>query len=742
MIKIIFIGIYLSVISISLYAQVGIGTINPNTNSLLDVDATTSPGGILLPRLGLSSTTSFAPLSAHVAGMVVYNTATTGDVTPGFYYNNGAAWVRVSDVLGTDKWDTLGNAGTNAGTNFLGTTDNTALRVRTNNANRFEFTTTGRLRSFSAGTSGAPTYSWNSDNDTGLYNIGANILGISTTGAERMRFLANGQATINNTTPFVGDRFTVTGAADEFVINGYSSGAAGVGIYGENATNGYGVWGNVGAGIGVYGTSVGTGQGVRGFNNATGFGVAGSNNSTGIGVIGFSANTGVGVQGQNSGTGRGVIGFSANSGVGVQGQNSGTGFGIAAFNTGNGDGIYNDTTNGWGMVNFIGGNNVGIFTDLTDAGGIGEYIDINSQDGTGFFVDNTNSSDVYGFNGVINTITPTSGTVNGTVYAGTQNGVGHGIILTHSGTQGRNAEFITNNTNNSDPTVNIFNTGIGSGIIAQNQNNTLPVTIAVAEFDYTGTDLDDHVGAFGYSYPLPSLGVGVQGVGGWQGVLGVDNSGGLGYGVFSAGDFAATGTKAFTIDHPLDPENKYLKHFSIESNEVLNLYRGTSTFNADGKVIVKLPNYYDAVNRNPSYQLTPIGAAMPNLFIEKEISNSEFVIAGGVQGKKVSWIVTAERNDPYLQQNPNNRAVEVSKGDRKGKYLNPKLYNQSEDKAMYYTKKENIQANKINETTSLSIKNKKLPNVNIEAKNNINDQLPEKEKASSNTVSQEIENND
>lgn len=260
--KFILMGFYLSIINISLQAQVGIGTINPNTNSLLDVDATTYPGGILLPRLGLTTTTNFAPLTAHVAGMVVYNTATTGDVTPGFYYNNGAAWVRVSNVSGTDKWDTLGNAGTNAGTNFLGTTDNTALRIRTNSLNRFEFTTNGRLRSFNAGTAGAPTYSWNGDNDTGLYSIGANTIGISTTGAERMRFLANGQVTINNIAPFVGDRFTVSGAADEFVINGYSSGVNGVGVYGENTTNGIGVMGNVGNGLGVYGISVTNGQGV------------------------------------------------------------------------------------------------------------------------------------------------------------------------------------------------------------------------------------------------------------------------------------------------------------------------------------------------------------------------------------------------------------------------------------------------------------------------------------------------
>jgi len=81
--------------SAGLFAQVGIGTNNPNSNALLDIDATTSVGGLLLPRLTLTSTSSFAPLAAHVAGMTVYNTATNNDVTPGQYYNDGTRWVRV-----------------------------------------------------------------------------------------------------------------------------------------------------------------------------------------------------------------------------------------------------------------------------------------------------------------------------------------------------------------------------------------------------------------------------------------------------------------------------------------------------------------------------------------------------------------------------------------------------------------------------------------------------------------------
>jgi len=79
-----------------IYPQVGIGTVVPDSNSALDVTATDK--GLLIPRVALSATTATTPLSAHIAGMTIYNTATVSDVTPGFYYNNGARWIRASDA--------------------------------------------------------------------------------------------------------------------------------------------------------------------------------------------------------------------------------------------------------------------------------------------------------------------------------------------------------------------------------------------------------------------------------------------------------------------------------------------------------------------------------------------------------------------------------------------------------------------------------------------------------------------
>lgn len=171
-------------------------------------------------------------------------------------------------------------------------------------------------------------------------------------------------------------------------------------------------------------------------------------------------------------------------------------------------------------------------------------------------------------------------------------------------------------------------------------------------------------------------GVGVAGRGYW-GVVGEDLylGGQIGaYGVLSNGELGATGLKTFIIDHPLDPANKFLKHFSTESNEVLNVYRGNVVFDANGEAEVQMPSYFSQINTDPSYQLTPIGA-WAQLYIKEELENGVFVIAGGQPGGKASWTIYAQRNDPYLQQYPEKRKVEVDKREgQKGKYFMPSLY--------------------------------------------------------------------
>lgn len=80
--------------------SVGIGTTTPNTNASLDLGAANK--GLLINRVALTAANSPSPLAAHVAGMLIYNTATAGtspnNVSPGIYFNDGSRWVRYVPV--------------------------------------------------------------------------------------------------------------------------------------------------------------------------------------------------------------------------------------------------------------------------------------------------------------------------------------------------------------------------------------------------------------------------------------------------------------------------------------------------------------------------------------------------------------------------------------------------------------------------------------------------------------------
>jgi hypothetical protein len=104
----------------------------------------------------------------------------------------------------------------------------------------------------------------------------------------------------------------------------------------------------------------------------------------------------------------------------------------------------------------------------------------------------------------------------------------------------------------------------------------------------------------------------------------------------------------------------------------------------NGNATITLPDYFKLVNKNYSYQLTPVGSPAPGIFVAKEINNEgKFAISGGNPGQKISWYVYAERNDPYLQQHPEKRNTVVNKEGRyKGKYLRPELYGQPQSKKM------------------------------------------------------------
>ena len=114
----------------------------------------------------------------------------------------------------------------------------------------------------------------------------------------------------------------------------------------------------------------------------------------------------------------------------------------------------------------------------------------------------------------------------------------------------------------------------------------------------------------------------------------------------------------FQIDHPLDPENKYLLHSTVESSEMLNIYNGNVILDNNGEAEVHLPEWFEALNEDFRYQLTCIGAFAP-VYISQEIAGNSFRIAGGNLGMKVSWQVSGTRKDEYA--NSHRIQVEVDK---------------------------------------------------------------------------------
>src|SRR5262249_49947693 len=94
------------------------------------------------------------------------------------------------------------------------------------------------------------------------------------------------------------------------------------------------------------------------------------------------------------------------------------------------------------------------------------------------------------------------------------------------------------------------------------------------------------------------------------------------------------GAGSFKIDHPLDPENKYLYHSFVESPDMMNLYNGNAVLDANGEATITLPDWFEALNRDFRYQLTCIGGFAP-VYVAQEIAGNRFRIAGGKTGQKV-----------------------------------------------------------------------------------------------------------
>jgi hypothetical protein len=201
-----------------------IAPVNQDPHSSSVFDAKSTDKGMLVPRVALTTGSgSASPVTSPATSLLIYNTVTVGDVTPGYYYWNGSAWVRLmssnntpTGAGATDKvafwvsdtelgqnanfhWDNtngrlgIGNA---APTQPLHVTGNARVTGNLVMANTTTITS-GRIGRFANGTAAAPAYSFTNSTTTGMFLPVANELSLSTNSTERVRIGTTGTVQLN-----------------------------------------------------------------------------------------------------------------------------------------------------------------------------------------------------------------------------------------------------------------------------------------------------------------------------------------------------------------------------------------------------------------------------------------------------------------------------------------------------------------------------------------------------------------
>ena len=233
------------------------------------------------------------------------------------------------------------------------------------------------------------------------------------------------------------------------------------------------------------------------------------------------------------------------------------------------------------------------------------------------------------------------------------------------------------------------------GIMSNAANTLEPYAIAAVNTDYSA---DYPMGLFagaeastGNTFANNAYGIYTESYGAATnyniGILS-DESYGTGpnlYAGYFVGDVYVSGTLSkaggtFKIDHPQDPENKFLIHSFVESPDMMNIYNGNATTDASGEAIVTMPSYFEAENKDFRYQLTTIGQPA-QVWVAEKISGNQFKVKSDKPNVEISWQVTGVRQDAWA--NANRVVAEVEKkGVEKGKYLHPELFGKSKEFGM------------------------------------------------------------
>jgi hypothetical protein len=381
-------------------------------------------------------------------------------------------------------------------------------------------------------------------------------------------------------------------------------------------------------------------------------------NSSAWGVVGRTTYTGA------AASSRGVVGISdGQNGVGTIGQaNTGASSKGVLGTSIAGTGVQGNSTNAKGVVG--NGSTVGVEGTATGSSAIGVR---GTGPGNGYGVRGDG-----GYNGVY-----ASGGSYGVIGS---SGPGYGVY----GSGGNTGVYATGSTYGAQAYggYGIYAAGSSIGVYGDGPTGVFG-TSSLGNGVYGNSSEPNSAGVYGYGGQYGVHGVngrtgGIRGDSGYVGVWGEGTSWGFfsiatgttgqNYGIMSEtlsktsgfagyfkGNVYVEGTlgKAaggFRIDHPLDPDRRWLTHSFVESPDMMNVYNGMVVLDASGRAKVQLPDYFEALNRDFRYQLTPIGAAAPSLHVARKVERGEFLIAGGSPGQEISWQVTGIRQDDYANE--------------------------------------------------------------------------------------------
>jgi hypothetical protein len=423
-----------------------------------------------------------------------------------------------------------------------------------------------------------------------------------------------------------------------------------------------GVWGDSTTGVGVFGTSGSLPPSGAQPSIIEVSGVAGHSIED-VGVWGESSDS-TGVVGRSVNS-SGVLGVSFapdEPSAGVFGSSTAGGAGVIGF-VGEATGVIGSSVRGTGVLGRSSGTESGVVGDTSLGRETVAAAGVLGRSDTGVGVQGSSDTN----NGVVGI--SVRGTDGLTIMAGVSGHSDQGNGVSGTTTDGEGVNGIT--------------IGGNIGVGGLDFSNTPGEGVEGTSILGTGVD--------GFSFA--DVGVGVRGEGRSGGVFGVSrsadpNAGGIigqnptGFAGVFLGKVRVTDTlfKAsggFEIDHPLDPRNKYLRHSFVESPDMLNIYNGNVTTDADGEASVTLPDYFEALNRDFCYQLTVIGQ-FAQAIVAQELSNNQFTVKTDQPRVRVSWQVTGVRQDRWAVANQI-AAEEEKTANGKGRYLHPKLWGQPEE---------------------------------------------------------------